>query len=307
MFSRPNLTSAIAESYFNSRQMSILPLQYFDQWVTMLGDGILCIPSNVFIKSIVPAWYRLCPPQDKQIAPAMLCPSHTVKKRFATKEVENTAYLRSDIPLPPDLKTDPDLASFVAMRFPPAEQIRFVVISIAMQNETNWCIVGDVETRKCELVSCVMQKVEQRTVDEIVGAARWFIMYVSLKSCQPRYCFRNDIPFYYCTLLSMYYTHQRIGLAVSAENVIRSISEAQIHSFLDNFCVRQSLRRLSAVGEPQSLPDLLQRMRNVARCGKQRLRLQRLPEEHQRYIVEKLGCSVETHPNKPEQLYITWK
>lgn len=306
MFREPVLTSAVVDSYFSNRQKSILPLQHFDRWVTLLGEGILCVSSTLFIQCIVPAWYRLCPPQERQVAPAILCPTHKAKIRNVKESTERTAHLRSDIPLPENLLKDPDLARFVALKLPPPEQIRFVVISVAMQNGTNWCILGDTETRKCELISCVMQKVEQRTVDEIVGAARWFITYVSLKSNQPLYCFRNDIPHYYCTLLSMYYTHQRIALAVSAENTIRSLSDAQIQSFLDNFCVKHSLQRLSAIAVPKSLHDTMQHMRNVARCGKQRLRLENLPAEWQHYITEKLGCTVEPHPSKPG-VYIMWK
>jgi hypothetical protein len=301
-FTEPALTSAIAECYFNPRQKSVLPSAFFDRWVSLLGPGILYVSAETFKSIIVPAWRRL--DVEPEIKPA----------NYDAMLMQERKQVRRDQPLPPEVLSSTELQPFLRLKLPPCKQILYLVFCIEMSNNTNWCILCDIGTRKCELISCVSQKIEPSVLNEIVSAARWFAFYASLTVCHPIHCFKNEIQHYYCTALSMFYTHQRICLRAPVSTVIRVLNEQHIGAFLDNFCLRDSLRRLSNVRlegatELDTTLNIMQHLRTVARCGKRRAKLRSalLSSERKRFFTDKLNLSVEQHPTKTDLMYIVWK
>lgn len=296
MFQAPVLTAAIAECYFNSRKKTVLPLGFLQLWVNSLGPGILYIDSSLFKQCIMPAWRRLRP-------------SKTPAADYDEMLVRSSEQLRNDQPLSTAILNDPDLQSFIALKLPPASSIRYIVFGIELDNGTNWCILVDTNARSCELVSCVNTTMDPLVVEDISAAARWFTFYCAQRACPPRHIFKNTIPIYYCTVLSLYYTYNRIAMGLAMDRIGRVLSEIQMIEFLNSFCTRDALCSISQrKGRTDSFVALLEHLRNVSVCGKRRAKIdaQHLTAEQRKFLTEKLLLRVEASPTDSEKLIVSW-
>jgi hypothetical protein len=173
------------------------------------------------------------------ILPSIRQNSGKLEPALAEKQQLSTA-LRAEDGVPFILKQKhPELKAFSKYIKTITEPVKVqaVVSVVLLEQGFNYLIFIDLKRGKLEVVACVLQKVPDRIATEIIHALAWFSLFRFKRRVSATEIVRGkiQIPFGYCTVLSLFYSMLRMRFELTMEKAGRAITVNNLNNFLKHF------------------------------------------------------------------------
>jgi hypothetical protein len=235
-----NLASAV-EYFLRWDKKFPVPFSYIEPWIKAFNPNCWFVDSESLRQVILPAYHLLKPQHTAQelVLPSIRQNSGKLDPAVAEKQQLTTA-LRAEDGVPMLLKQQhPELKVFskYIKTITNPERIQYVVSVIQLEQNFNYLIFIDLKRGKLEIVACVLQKVSDRIANEIVHTLAWFSLFRFKRRVSATEIVRGkiQIPFGYCTVLSLFYTMLRLYFQLSMEKTGRAITVSNLNNFMKHF------------------------------------------------------------------------
>ena len=218
-----------------------IPTHYIESWILSLDPTCCIIDSEVLRQTLLPAYHLLKPQHTAQelVLPSWRQNSGKLDPALAEKQQLSTA-LRADDGVPLVLKQrHPELKAFskYIKSITEADKVQTVVAIILLEQGFNYLIYIDLKRGKLEIVACVLQKVPDRVATEIIHVLAWFCLFRFKRRVNATEIVRGkiQIPFAYCTILSLFYSMLRMHFLLPMEKAGRAVTVENLNNFLKHF------------------------------------------------------------------------